>query len=149
MAAAVADFRPAAPAATKLKKDRGAPQIELEPTEDVLSALAAGRRPGQVLVGFAAEHGEGAVAYGREKLERKGLDAIVVNDISRAGIGFDAADNEVTILTAAGRRAARRAGQEGCTSPTPSSTRSSSCRAAGKESNDRAVRADPVSAARV
>jgi phosphopantothenoylcysteine decarboxylase/phosphopantothenate--cysteine ligase len=55
-------------------------------------------------VGFAAEHGEGAVEYGRGKLERKGLDAVVVNDISKSGVGFDAADNEVTILTAAGAR---------------------------------------------
>jgi phosphopantothenoylcysteine decarboxylase/phosphopantothenate--cysteine ligase len=53
-------------------------------------------------VGFAAEHGEGAVAYGRGKLERKRLDAIVVNDISQPGIGFDADDNEVTILLADG-----------------------------------------------
>ena len=100
MAAAVADFRPAAPADHKLKKTGpDAPlQIDLEPTEDVLSALSAQRHPGQVLVGFAAEHGEGALEYGREKLARKGLDAIVVNDISRPEIGFDAADNEVVIL---------------------------------------------------
>jgi phosphopantothenoylcysteine decarboxylase/phosphopantothenate--cysteine ligase len=57
-----------------------------------------------VLVGFAAEHGEGAVAYGREKLERKGLDAVVVNDVGEPGIGFDAADNEVTIVSAEGER---------------------------------------------
>ena len=57
----------------------------LERTDDVLTALAAARRPGQTLVGFAAEHGEGAVAYGRDKLARKGLDAVVVNDIARAG----------------------------------------------------------------
>ncbi len=62
-------------------------QIEVQPTEDVLSLLATQRRPDQVVVGFAAEHGSGAVAYGREKLARKGLDAIVVNDISRADIG--------------------------------------------------------------
>jgi phosphopantothenoylcysteine decarboxylase / phosphopantothenate---cysteine ligase len=100
MAAAVADFRPAAPADHKLKKtDPDASlQIELEPTEDVLSTLAAQRQPGQVLVGFAAEHGEGALDYGREKLARKQLDAIVVNDISRPEIGFDSADNEVVIL---------------------------------------------------
>jgi phosphopantothenoylcysteine decarboxylase/phosphopantothenate--cysteine ligase len=100
MAAAVADFRPAAPAAHKLKKTGpDAPsRIELEPTEDVLSALAESRHPGQVLVGFAAEHGEGAVEYGREKLARKRLDAIVVNDISRPEIGFDSAQNEVVIL---------------------------------------------------
>ena len=74
-------------------------EIELEPTEDILSKLASLRRAQQVLVGFAAEHGEDALAYGREKLERKGLDAIVINDISRADIGFDSDHNEVLILT--------------------------------------------------
>jgi phosphopantothenoylcysteine decarboxylase/phosphopantothenate--cysteine ligase len=102
MSAAVADFRPAGPVDRKLKKDQGVPRLELEPTEDVLSALADQRREDQVLVGFAAEHGEGAVASGRDKLQRKRLDAVVVNDIARPGIGFDAADNEVTILTADG-----------------------------------------------
>jgi phosphopantothenoylcysteine decarboxylase/phosphopantothenate--cysteine ligase len=102
MSAAVADFRPARPAEEKLKKDQGIPTIELEPTEDVLSALAARRHPRQVLVGFAAEQGERAVDYGRSKLERKRLDLMVVNDISRPGIGFDAPDNELTILDAAG-----------------------------------------------
>lgn len=109
MAAAVADFRPAAPAAHKLKKDRGTPPpIELERTEDILSSLAGQRRPGQILVGFAAEHGSDAVAYGRSKLERKGLDAVVVNDISRPDIGFDVEDNEVVILTADGERQVAR-----------------------------------------
>jgi phosphopantothenoylcysteine decarboxylase / phosphopantothenate---cysteine ligase len=98
MAAAVADFRPAAPAEDKLKKDAGVPTIELEPTADVLSGLAARRRSGQVLVGFAAEHGHDAVTYGRGKLERKDLDVVVVNDISLAGVGFDAPENEVTVL---------------------------------------------------
>jgi len=104
MAAAVADFRPAQPAEHKIKKTgpETLSEIELERTEDVLSLLAAQRRPEQVLVGFAAEHGEGAVAYGREKLERKGLDAIVINDISRADIGFDSEQNEVLILTREG-----------------------------------------------
>jgi phosphopantothenoylcysteine decarboxylase/phosphopantothenate--cysteine ligase len=102
MSAAVADFRPAHAAAEKLKKDRGVPELEIEPTVDVLTALAARRRAGQVLVGFAAEHGDGALAYGRDKLRRKSLDAIVVNDISRSDIGFDAQANEVTIITAAG-----------------------------------------------
>ncbi len=103
MAAAVADFRPSRPASTKHKKDRGAPTIELEPTVDILAALAAERRGDQVIFGFAAEHGSQAVDYAREKLERKRLDAIVVNDISSAEIGFDAVDNEVTILSADGR----------------------------------------------
>jgi phosphopantothenoylcysteine decarboxylase / phosphopantothenate---cysteine ligase len=102
MAAAVADFRPAEIAARKLKKDEGPPALELEPTEDVLAALSAARRAGQILVGFAAEHGGGARAYGAGKLERKRLDAIVINDISQPGIGFDAAENAVTILTADG-----------------------------------------------
>ncbi|MCU0312905.1 MAG: bifunctional phosphopantothenoylcysteine decarboxylase/phosphopantothenate--cysteine ligase CoaBC [Solirubrobacteraceae bacterium] len=110
MAAAVADFRPADPAAGKLKKaGRDGLAIVLEPTTDVLGALAPLRRPGQVVIGFAAEHGEGALDYGRDKLARKGLDAIVVNDVSGAGIGFDALENEVTILTAAGERHVPRA----------------------------------------
>jgi len=109
MAAAPADFRPVDPATTKLKKsEHTGLELALEPTRDILSALAADRRPGQVLVGFAAEHGDGALAYGREKLVRKGLDAIVVNDISRADIGFDAAQNEVTIITAEGEHAVPR-----------------------------------------
>jgi phosphopantothenoylcysteine decarboxylase/phosphopantothenate--cysteine ligase len=102
MSAAVADFRVAGPADRKLKKDDGIPKLELEPTEDVLSAIAELRRADQVIVGFAAEHGEDAVELGRGKLDRKRLDAIVVNDISRQGIGFEADDNEVTILTADG-----------------------------------------------
>jgi phosphopantothenoylcysteine decarboxylase/phosphopantothenate--cysteine ligase len=111
MAAAVADFRPAEPADRKLKKDAAdAPEaIALEPTPDVLSGLAAARRPGQTIVGFAAEHGEGALEYARGKLARKRLDAIVVNDISRADIGFDTAENEVTIVTPAGEHPVARA----------------------------------------
>ena len=103
MSAAVADFRPAAAHDGKLKKtERDDMVLTLEKTEDVLTGLAAGRRPEQTLVGFAAEHGAGALEYGRDKLARKGLDAVVVNDVSRPGIGFDATDNEVTIVTAAG-----------------------------------------------
>jgi phosphopantothenoylcysteine decarboxylase/phosphopantothenate--cysteine ligase len=103
MAAAVADFRPAAAVDGKLKKSgRDELALVLEPTPDVLSGLAARRRPEQTLVGFAAEHGAGALEYGRDKLTRKGLDAVVVNDVSVPGVGFDAAENEVTIVTAAG-----------------------------------------------
>jgi phosphopantothenoylcysteine decarboxylase/phosphopantothenate--cysteine ligase len=110
MAAAVADFRPDSAADAKLKKDgRAELGLRLVPTADILTALAQSRRPGQTLVGFAAEHGEQtAVGYGRDKLERKGLDAVVVNDISRSDIGFEAPDNEVTIVTAdADERVAR------------------------------------------
>ena len=100
MAAAVADFRPAEPVEGKLRKaDRARLELVLEPTEDVLRGLASHRRPGQTLVGFAAEHGPGAVEEGHEKLRSKGLDAVVVNDISRPDIGFDVDFNEVTILT--------------------------------------------------
>jgi len=102
MAAAVADFRPAGPVDRKINKEDGIPAIELERTEDVLSALAELRREDQTLVGFAAEHGEGAVERGRGKLERKRLDAIVINDIAGPGIGFESGENEVTIMTADG-----------------------------------------------
>ncbi|HEX8105137.1 MAG TPA: bifunctional phosphopantothenoylcysteine decarboxylase/phosphopantothenate--cysteine ligase CoaBC [Solirubrobacteraceae bacterium] len=111
MAAAVADFRPARAHDGKLKKDAAGDRLELvlERTEDVLSALAAERRPGQTLIGFAAEHGPGAIDYGRAKLERKGLDAVVVNDVSDPAIGFDAPDNEVTLITADGELGVPRA----------------------------------------
>ncbi len=110
MVAAVADFRPAAPSNGKIKKAAHEHlQVELEPTADVLCGLAAQRRDGQTLVGFAAEHGEGALEYGRGKLEEKCLDAVVVNDISRSDIGFEADANEVTILTAAAERHVPRA----------------------------------------
>jgi phosphopantothenoylcysteine decarboxylase/phosphopantothenate--cysteine ligase len=112
MAAAVGDFRPAEEAGEKIKKDAAADGLDLrlERTEDILAGLSAQRRADQVLVGFAAEFGAGnAVAYGRDKLARKGLDAVVVNDISRSDIGFDADANEVSILTARGERHVARA----------------------------------------
>ena len=102
MAAAVADFRPAKPEGSKIKKaGRDGLELALEPTEDVLGGLAEHRREGQTLIGFAAEHGARAVESAREKLTAKRLDAVVVNDISRTDIGFDVDANEVTILTAA------------------------------------------------
>ncbi len=101
MAAAVADFAPSAPVGGKIKKTgRGHLELVLEPTPDVLAGLSAKRRADQTVVGFAAEHGNGAVDHGRDKLAAKGLDAVVVNDISRADIGFDVDANEVTILAA-------------------------------------------------
>jgi phosphopantothenoylcysteine decarboxylase/phosphopantothenate--cysteine ligase len=103
MTAAVADFRPSGVAEGKIKKSgRSGLELHLEPTADILAELAALRRADQTVVGFAAEHGAQALAHGRDKLARKGLDAIVVNDVSQPGIGFDAADNEVTIVTAGG-----------------------------------------------
>jgi phosphopantothenoylcysteine decarboxylase/phosphopantothenate--cysteine ligase len=109
MAAAVADFRPREEDDSKISKSgRDGLALDLEPTADVLSELSLARGPGQTLVGFAAEHGEGAVERGRAKLDRKQLDAVVVNDISRSDIGFDSDHNEVTILTAAGERSVER-----------------------------------------
>ena len=109
MAAAVADYRPAHTAEAKIKKeDAASVPLELERTDDVLAALAEQRRPGQTLVGFAAEHG-GDVEAARGKLERKRLDAVILNDISRPDIGFDSADNEVTIVTVAGETPVARA----------------------------------------
>src|SRR4051794_15627655 len=109
MAAAVADFRPADPERSKIKKaGRDRLAIDLEPTTDVLATLGAERRRDQTLVGFAAEHGEEAAARAREKLARKRLDLLVVNDISRPDIGFDAAQNEVTLVSADGARTVER-----------------------------------------
>jgi phosphopantothenoylcysteine decarboxylase/phosphopantothenate--cysteine ligase len=105
MAAAVADFTPAAPQPGKIKKaDRARLELVLEPTADILAGLAARRRDGQTLVGFAAEHGEGGIESARLKLAAKNLDAVVVNDISREDIGFDVDANEVTILGVRGDR---------------------------------------------
>ena len=103
MAAAVADFRPAGRADDKITKTgRDGLTVELEPTDDVLAGVSARRAGHQTLVGFAAEHGQGGAERAREKLERKGLDAVVLNDIARADIGFDTEDNEVTLITANG-----------------------------------------------
>ena len=100
MAAAVADFRPRSAEAGKIgRAGRDGLSVELEPTEDVLAALGRVRRAEQTLVGFAAEHGAGAEERARAKLERKGLDLLVLNDVSVEGIGFAADDNEVTVLS--------------------------------------------------
>jgi len=96
-AAAVADYRPLKQAEQKMKRS-GPLSIELEPTQDILAEAVALRRPGQLIVGFAAET-QDAVAHGRAKLMRKGADAIVLNDVSREGIGFDSDRNAVTFLT--------------------------------------------------
>jgi phosphopantothenoylcysteine decarboxylase / phosphopantothenate---cysteine ligase len=110
MAAAVADYRPEDPRDGKIKKSESAElNLRLVRTTDVLSTLAETRRPGQRLIGFAAEHGEGAIAYAREKLARKGLDAVVLNDVSDRRIGFDSLENEVVIVTGSGEHHVPRA----------------------------------------
>lgn len=101
MAAAVADFRPRKPASDKLKSRDGVPHLELEATDDVLKAVAKGRRP-RLVVGFAAESRDLA-QNAAEKLKSKKLDLIVANDISAADAGFGADTNRVTIIDASGR----------------------------------------------
>jgi phosphopantothenoylcysteine decarboxylase/phosphopantothenate--cysteine ligase len=108
MAAAVADFRPKEAAARKLKKADGPPEVVLEPTADILAGLAARRRPGQLLVGFAAETGAGDGGpqqlrdYARGKLVAKGIDLVVANDVAAPGVGFGHDTNAVLILAADG-----------------------------------------------
>ena len=110
MAAAVADFRPGTVEAGKIEKaGRESLALTLEPTEDVLASVSSQRRAGQTLVGFAAEHGASARARAGEKLRRKQLDAVVVNDVSGEGVGFDALDNEVTFVTPEGESEIPRA----------------------------------------
>ena len=94
--AAVSDYRPKSAAGQKLKRT-GPMSLELEPTADILAELA-GKKTNQLIVGFAAET-ENVLENARKKLARKSLDAIVVNDVSREGIGFDSDRNAVTILT--------------------------------------------------
>ncbi|TVR25081.1 MAG: bifunctional phosphopantothenoylcysteine decarboxylase/phosphopantothenate--cysteine ligase CoaBC [Nitriliruptor sp.] len=103
-AAAVADFRPGSPATSKLKKERGVPRIELVPNPDILAELGAARIGDHpVLVGFAAETDE-VEAGGRDKLERKGADLLVVNDVAADDAGFEVDTNRVVILDRAGGR---------------------------------------------
>jgi phosphopantothenoylcysteine decarboxylase/phosphopantothenate--cysteine ligase len=109
MAAAVADYRPAKPAAEKRPKDEQAWQVTLEPTTDVLRTLGEQRANGQVLIGFAAEHGDEGLSRAREKLKQKRIDLVVYNDVSRGDIGFDAGDNEVVLITAGRERRVTKA----------------------------------------
>jgi phosphopantothenoylcysteine decarboxylase / phosphopantothenate---cysteine ligase len=109
MAAAVADFRPAEPLQGKRPKSEEAWAVQLEPTADVLAALGERERNGQVLVGFGAEVGEAGLERKRAMLADKRVDLVVYNDVGVRGIGFDAADNEVTLLSAGGERRLARA----------------------------------------
>ena len=112
MAAAVADYRPSQTIEGKRAKTEDAWKIELEPTVDVLAALGEQERNGQVLVGFGAEAGKAGLDRKRRMLTDKNLDLVVYNDVSIPGIGFDAPDNEVTLLTQAGERELARATKE-------------------------------------
>lgn len=110
MAAAPADFRPRQVTGGKLRREAGL-TLELEPTEDILAGLAAGARADQVVVGFAADIGETGRERAAGKLSKKAVDMIVFNDVSDSSIGFDSADNAVTLITASGERTLARAGK--------------------------------------
>ena len=112
MAAAVADYRPAEASAGKRAKGEEAWTLELEPTVDVLARLGDQERNGQVLVGFGAETGAAGLERKRRMLADKNLDLVVYNDVSVPGIGFDAPDNEVTLLTRVGERRLPRASKD-------------------------------------
>lgn len=113
MAAAVADFRPEVASAVKIKKDGQAGlTLTLVQTEDILASLVAGKRAGQVVVGFAAETGDDAhdaVELGRQKAVRKGADLLVVNPVG-GGLGFGDVPNTVTMFTGAGDAVATASG---------------------------------------
>jgi phosphopantothenoylcysteine decarboxylase / phosphopantothenate---cysteine ligase len=112
MAAAVADYRPAQADEEKRLKDDRPWTVTLEPTTDVLRELGASRTNGQLLIGFAADRGERGLERAREKLGNKRVDLIVFNDVSREDIGFDAADNEVVLVSEDGERRIEKAAKE-------------------------------------
>jgi phosphopantothenoylcysteine decarboxylase/phosphopantothenate--cysteine ligase len=117
MAAAVADYRPSNPEKGKRPKDREPWTLTLEPTDDVLASLAETRRDserGRVLVGFAADAGEVGLERAREKLTNKRGNLFVFNDVSQSGIGFEAEENELVLLSAAGERRIGRRSKAEC-----------------------------------
>jgi phosphopantothenoylcysteine decarboxylase/phosphopantothenate--cysteine ligase len=114
MAAAVSDYRPQEPEARKRPKSGETWTVGLEPTDDVLTELAARSRDGQVLVGFAADAGEAGLARAREKLTNKGGNLFVFNDVSRSEIGFESRDNEVVLISPRGERRIGRRSKEEC-----------------------------------
>jgi phosphopantothenoylcysteine decarboxylase / phosphopantothenate---cysteine ligase len=104
MTAAVADYRPAEAQDSKRPKTAEDWTVRLEPTQDILRELGETKSNGQILVGFAADTGARGLVRAREKLETKRADLIVFNDVARTGIGFDAVDNEVVMISQAGER---------------------------------------------
>jgi phosphopantothenoylcysteine decarboxylase / phosphopantothenate---cysteine ligase len=109
MAAAPADYAPATPFGTKRPKDAQTWTLELEPTTDIIREIGAGRRNGQVLVAFGADHGEAGLERKRALLADKHVDLVVYNDVGAEGVGFDSPDNAATLVTAAGERELDRA----------------------------------------
>ena len=109
MAAAVADYRPAHPKSEKRSKDNEAWRLELEPTDDVLRTLGEQSANGRVLVGFAAETGDGGLDRARAKRTGKNADLVVYNDVARSDVGFEAGENEVVLISEAGERTVSKA----------------------------------------
>jgi phosphopantothenoylcysteine decarboxylase/phosphopantothenate--cysteine ligase len=114
MAAAVADYRPAEQLDAKRTKDGEPWTLTLEPTVDVLAELGRQKHDGQVLVGFAANEGPAGIEAARRKRERKAVNLLVFNDVSRSDIGFDAEDNEVTLIGADGERTIGKRSKDAC-----------------------------------
>jgi phosphopantothenoylcysteine decarboxylase/phosphopantothenate--cysteine ligase len=109
MAAAVADYRAVTTMSGKRPKDESSWHIELTPTPDIAHAIGRDRRPGQVIVAFGAEHGAAGLERKRAMLREKNVDLVVYNDVGRSDIGFESADNEVTLVTVDGDRLVSRA----------------------------------------
>jgi phosphopantothenoylcysteine decarboxylase/phosphopantothenate--cysteine ligase len=109
MAAAVADYRPAAAANGKRPKADDRWAVELVPTVDVLRALGDAKTNGQVLVAFGAEHGEDGLSRKRRLLADKNADLVVYNDVGREDIGFNALENEVTLVARDGEKRVAKA----------------------------------------
>ena len=109
MAAAVADYRPADPKTEKRSKDGEPWRLELEPTDDVLRTLGEQSANGRVLVGFAAETGDGGLDRARAKRTGKNADLVVYNDVARSDVGFEAGENEVVLISEAGERTVSKA----------------------------------------
>jgi phosphopantothenoylcysteine decarboxylase/phosphopantothenate--cysteine ligase len=114
MAAAVADYRPAEQLESKRSKDGEPWTVTLEPTLDVLAELGRARRRGQVLVGFAADEGTAGLEAARTKRQRKAVNLLVFNDVSRSDIGFESEENEVTLIRADGERTIGKRSKAAC-----------------------------------
>jgi phosphopantothenoylcysteine decarboxylase/phosphopantothenate--cysteine ligase len=114
MAAAVADYRPSKPEEGKRPKDGEMWSLDLEPTEDVLAELGSMPSNGRVLVGFAADSGELGLERAQEKLANKRGNLFVYNDVSQSGIGFEAEENELVLVSARGERRIGRRSKEEC-----------------------------------
>jgi phosphopantothenoylcysteine decarboxylase/phosphopantothenate--cysteine ligase len=112
LAAAVADYRPVEALAGKRAKDEQSWSVDLEATVDVARTLGERKRPGQVLVAFGAEHGDAGRERKRAMLETKNADLVVFNDVGRADIGFDVAENEVALLGRDGDRVVPKASKQ-------------------------------------